>query len=246
MNVNIISQFISGRSGAKVYLAEKNGIVGVYKTNVKDPYGVYELSKKLPFRTPEIYDISDDSIFMEYINGRPLKDVLRDNDPIKIEIVSDFILSYVDYALNSSLGMYDFSEIINKKIEQVSEFVSTSYLSNIKTVYPTSITHGDFTFDNMIYCENEVCLIDLSPTPFTSVYFDMNKLRQDLTGYWFVRQEPSYAPWVSACNKIYSIIDTKHPSMFDDGLYNLMISRILPYCKNNDFDFNYVLNMLIG
>ncbi len=245
MNVNIISQFTSGRSGAKVYLAEKNGIVGVYKTDIKDPHGVAELSKKLPFRTPEIYDISDDAIFMEYINGVSIKEIIKQNESSSLNVISDFILNYIEYAFSSSEGLFDFGDVINEKINKVSSYISPNYFSNMHTIYPKSVIHGDFTFDNMIYYENEIVLIDLSPTPLSSIHFDMNKFRQDLSGYWFVRYEDDNIQWVNYCEEIYRLINDRYPSLFDDKLYNLMISRIFPYCKENTYDFEYIKQIIV-
>lgn len=245
MDVKIISQFESGRSGANTYLAEKDGIIGVYKTNVKSPSKVFELSKVIPFLQPEIYHIDDNSIFMEYIDGITIKEVLYDPSPKIFSVITDYILSYIDFSLSTSTGMHDFTDIINNKILSLNDKVDIHYFKNIKTTHPFTITHGDFTFDNLIYKDGKIYMIDLSPTYFNSIYFDMNKLRQDLTGLWFVRNEKNKNLWTPTCDIIYNNIREKHPDLFDDSIYNLMISRIILYCDNNESDRNYIYNMLI-
>jgi len=240
----MISEFLSGRSKSKVYLAELNGIVGVYKTNIRDTAGIVHLSSRIPFRTPEIYEIDEHSIFMEYIQGNSMKDVLQNADNHTIDVVADFILSYIDFSLSSSYGMFDFSLEVNEKISQVSKYVPSDLFTGIRTSYPRTIVHGDFTFDNLIYTDGKISMIDLSPSVFSSIHFDMNKFRQDISGMWFVRTEVDRTPWVNACNKIYNSIQTAYPMLLDDSLYKLMISRIIPYCDNHVSDRNYVLGML--
>lgn len=245
MDVKILSEFESGRSGAKVYLAEKNGIIGVYKTNVKNPSKVIELSNRIPFLQPDIYDYNHNSIFMEYIDGIALRDVLRDPLSNIVSNLTDYILSYVDFSLSTSSGMYDFSDIINNKISSLNDKVDIQHFKNIKTVHPFTVTHGDFTFDNLIYKDGKIYMIDLSPTDFNSIHFDMNKFRQDLSGLWFVRNQDNKHLWKPTCDTIYKNIQSRHPDLFDDSIYNLMISRIIPYCSDNDFDRQFVLDSLI-
>lgn len=244
MDVNIISEFLSGRSKSKVYLAELNGIIGVYKTNIRDTAGIVELSSRMPFRTPEIYEVDETSIFMEYIKGSSMKDTLRDADSRTIGIVSKFILSYIDFSMSSSSGMFDFSTEINDKISQVSKYVPSGLFSDIRTFHPKTVIHGDLTFDNLIYTDGNISMIDLSPTVFSSINFDINKFRQDISGMWFVRNEVDNSPWINSCNKIYNDIQYAYPTLLDDTLYHLMISRIIPYCDNHVDDRNYVLSML--
>ena len=246
MDVKILNEFESGRSGAKVYLAEKDGIIGVYKTNVKNPLKVFELSKRIPFLQPEIYDYNHNSIFMEYIDGIMMREVLREPSISIVSHITDYILSYIDFSLSTSSGMYDFSDTINNKILSLGDKVDIRYFKNIKTVHPFTVTHGDFTFDNLIYKDGKIYMIDLSPTDFNSIHFDMNKFRQDLSGLWFVRNQDNKHLWRPTCDTIYKNIQLKYPDLFDDATYNLMISRIIPYCSNNEFDRQFVLNSLIS
>lgn len=246
MNVDVINQFKIGRSGAKVYLAKKNNTIGVYKTNIKNAPLVVEISKKLPFDQPEIYDYNHNSIFMEYIDGIALKHALKYPSDTVINQVTDYILSYIEYSLSTATNMnYDFSDIITSKISYLKDFVDVRHFNGIRNTNPYTIVHGDFTFDNLIYKDNKLYMIDVSPTEFNSIYYDMNKFRQDLTGLWFVRNEENKLPWKESCNKIYNKIQYHYPNIFNDIEFNLMVSRIIPYCKNDDFDKNYVLNMLV-
>jgi len=246
MDVDIIRQFQTGRSGAKVYLAKKNGTIGVYKTNIKNARSVVDSSIKLPFDQPEIYEYNDNSIFMEYIDGIPLKQILKNPSSFVTNQIIDYILSYIEYSLSTTTNNnYDFSDIINRKISYLTNYVDISYFSQICHNRPNGVVHGDFTFDNLIYKNNKLYMIDISPTDFNSIYFDMNKFRQDLSGLWFVRNEKNKNAWKPTCDKIYNTIQLKYPDLFDDATYNLMISRIIPYCSGNEFDRQFILNCLI-
>ena len=242
--MEILNQFLSGRSGAFVYLAKRNDVLGVYKSNVKNTSGIIELTKKLPFASPEIYDVTESSIFMEYIDGEPIKNVLLNSDNLVVNIITDYICNYIDFSLSSSTGIKDFSDVITDKITYLSSWISENKFHGIPVNNPKTLVHGDFTFDNLIYKNGKIYMIDCSPTDFDSIYYDINKLRQDLTGRWFVRNEQSTLPYKPYCDKIYNNVNAEFPNIFHDATYNLMVARILPYCEKNVYDKEYILNMI--
>ena len=242
--MKILNQFLSGRSGALVYLAEHNNLVGVYKTNINNTKNIAELSKKIPFPSPEIYEITEDSIFMEYIDGEPIKNVLLNSDKRIISHITNYICEYINFSLSTTDCIKDFSDVVSNKIKQLSPWISDDKFYGIPVTHPKTIVHGDFTFDNLIYRNGKIYMIDFSPTVFDSIYYDINKLRQDLTGRWFVRNEQSPDKFKLQCDTLYNNISNEFPDIFHDSTYNLMIARLLPYCEKNIYDTGYIMNMI--
>lgn len=244
MDVKILNKFTNGRSGASVYLAEYQGTIGVYKTGIKNVPALLELRTKIPFRTPIIYEAIGNEVFMEYIDGISVFDYLNTSE--NVSEISKYICSYIKFSFDSAIGYKDFSKEIEEKILQVSDTISPSVYDGIPRVLPNTIVHGDFTFDNLIYSNGEFVMIDLSPTQFSSIYFDINKLRQDLNGLWFARNKEITDAIVNKCKLIYYDIATEYPNLFNDSIYRLMVSRIISYCEKNSFDLNYVMNLIVG
>lgn len=243
--MQIIKQFFNGRSGASTYLANKDGTLGVFKTNIKSTDGIIDIQNSLPFKTPNIFDIGKHHIFMEYIPGISIKEYLYTFGNSAVLHISDFICQYIDFCNSKTLCNYDYSSEIYSKIEQLSLYVPKSCFDITSTVFPKSVVHGDLTFDNLIYYNKSIYMIDASVTVFDSVHFELNKLQQDLKGLWFVRYETDRKLWDHYCRSIYNIVTSRHPNIFNDNIYRLMVSRVLPYCKNNHFETRYINNMFL-
>ena len=238
--MKIIQEFTNGRSGCYVALAVIDNQLGVYKSGIKNVDQYLLNSKSLPFKKPEIYSYTDTTLFMEYIPGISIKTYLDIATATDLDRLVDYISSYFDFCLNSSIENKDYSNVVlNKQLSINSICDVVTY--NFNCLLPKSITHGDFTFDNLIYYNNDFYMIDISPTDFDSIYFDANKLRQDLTGLWFVRNYNNKANYQLSCNYIYNKLKQKYSNVFNNEIYKFMLSRILPYCINHRKDYDFIM-----
>lgn len=234
---NIINKFGVGRSGAVVTLEEVNGSEVVVKSGLRDVPGVVALHELLEFDKPEIVCYSEDSITMEYIRGVSIATFLNNSDTRGVHKLIDYLGSYFDWCANRSCTT-DYSVAMQQKVIDLEPYVTLDI-----SVTPTTLlggpAHGDFTFDNLIYANNRFYMIDLSPNSLSSVQLDANKLRQDLNGYWFMRDR--YDTNIALqCNTIYtelkrmpagSLILNYFGDLFNTKLYKFQYSRVLPYCK---------------
>jgi hypothetical protein len=224
-----------------VYLVEKNQQLSVYKTNIKNVPGVIESHNLLPFKKPIIYNYTDTSILMEYIPGISIKTYLETSSVTDLNRLVDYISSYYDFCLQRSNTNKDFCDIVKLKQKSINDYCNKNLSFDFNTVLPQSLTHGDFTFDNILYHNGEFYMIDISPTIWDSIYFDANKLRQDLTGLWFVRTEKNKSIYRENCKYIYDCLDKKYPEIFNDQVYKLMLGRVLMYASRSSYEYDFLL-----
>ena len=239
--MELIHQFVNGRSGSSVYLARQSNQIGVYKTKIKNVNDIVTSYNLLPFKKPEIYDYTDTTIFMEYIPGISIRKYLETATVTDLDRLIDYISSYFNFCLNSSTENKDYGDMVSNKQLSINNVCNEQLTYTFKSVLPKSIIHGDFTFDNLLYYNNDFYMIDISPTLFDSVYFDANKLSQDLTGLWFVRNEGNKINWQLNCNYIYNQLVQMFPDLFNNEIYKFMLARILPYCINHKEDYDFIM-----
>jgi hypothetical protein len=235
MSVKILNIFTNGRSGSDVVLATIDNQLGVLKTKIQHIDQMLHLHNQLPFAKPKIYWSTADTVFMEYIPGISIKQYLKVADTAALDKLVEYICSYFDYCIAAS-NPKDYRLLLADKLADSSYILD---YNRFNTVLPSSLIHGDFTFDNLLYHNDQFYMIDLHPTEFNSVYFDANKLRQDLTSGWFIRDEHNTLTWQMGCNYVYRQLDRKYPNLFNDELYKFMLLRVLPYC-NNALDRNFI------
>lgn len=235
-----IHTFSTGRSGSPVSLIEYNGTIAVLKENLKNVNGILELDYNMDLPTPKIYEYTDTSIIMEYVNGISIKTYLEQADKQDVHRLIDYISYYFEYAIARSQPK-EFRPFIEQKIKSLSPYEVNIPIS--KTNLLSGIVHGDFTFDNIIYSDGKFVMIDLSPSEHRSIYFDANKLRQDLTGHWFIRNEINTTNIQLSCSIIYEELQKEYSFLFDDNLYKFMFARVLPYCQN-EFEREFIRNAL--
>ena len=117
----------------------------------------------------------------------------------------------------------------------IRDSINMAKLANsLKFNMPKSLIHGDFTFDNILHKDGEFYLIDANPTDLCSIYFDGSKLRQDIDGFWFLRNRDDKINFKISCKKISEHLKSKYSFMNYNSLYCFMLSRILPYSKNEE------------
>ncbi len=236
--MKIVRRF-KGHSGSSVYLVEKDNKHYVYK-NVDNAEQCVEVLKGLPFPVPEIIEVGKDFILMEYLPGLDMKQYLTYAGSSEIKQLTNFLVDYITSSFETS-SQYDFGKELWEKYSQIKDHADIiTHVAKIPTDLPKGIVHGDLTLENIIFYNNKFYFIDAHPTNLNSIYFDANKLRQDINGLWFVREETDLVNYAVSCNLIYSTLLKKFDNLFNDNIYAFMLARILPYCKR-DLERNLVL-----
>ena len=238
--MKVIRRF-KGHSNSSVFLVTLDGKNCVYKTMLKDAALCAAVADNLPFPTPKIFKIDDQSLLMEYIPGIDMKQYLTYATNNDIDQLISFLIEYIEFCLTSS-SLYDFKKEIAEKYSLTKKFVDIdSHIDLMPKILPKGIVHGDLTLENILFYDNKFYFVDTHYTKLNSIYFDVNKLRQDLTGFWFIREEEDKMNYISSCNSIYESLRSRFPNLFDDHIYAFVLSRVLPYCKR-DLERNLILS----
>jgi tRNA A-37 threonylcarbamoyl transferase component Bud32 len=223
---------LKGHSGATVNLYSNNTVV---KGNYPKARESASILNELPFPTPKILEVSDTSMTMEYINGLDMATYLETED---INPLIDFLSDYISWCDRNSI-LHNFKSEIDAKIDSLMDHIDLKGLIH-DTVMPKSLVHGDLTLENILWYNGDFYLIDANPTELNSIYFDANKLRQDLDCMWFVRDRSKRLEIKIACRRISEKLKRRFDFMRNDAIMVFMLSRILPYSHSEkDREFLY-------
>ena len=234
---------LKGHSGATVSLYKDDEGYKVVKENYSKARESVAILDALPFSTPKIYEVTDNKIVMEYINGQDMASYLESATEEDIDKLINFLTEYIQWCLDNS-EYVDFYESVATKVFDLGKEVNLSFILKEKwSDMPQSLIHGDFTLENIMYSNDKFYLIDANPTNLNSVYFDANKLRQDIDSLWFVRHKKNKLHYKIVCEKISKKLKKRFNFMQNDTIMILMLSRILPYTKDN-FTKNFLLEEL--
>ena len=234
---------LKGHSGATVSLYKDDEGYKVVKENYSKARESVDILNALPFNTPKIYEVTDDKIVMEYINGQDMASYLESATEKDIDKLTNFLTEYIQWCLDNS-EYVDFYEPVLAKVADLSKDINLSFILKEKwSDIPQSLIHGDFTLENIMYLHGKFYLIDANPTNLNSIYFDANKLRQDIDSLWFVRHKKNKLHYKIVCDKISKKLKKRFNFMQNDTIMILMLSRILPYTKDN-FTKNFLLEEL--
>lgn len=225
---------LKGHSGAQVSLYEEDNEYFVVKENYSKARQSAAILELLPFPTPHVFEVSDTHIVMEYINGQDMATYLESADDNAVNKLIDFLKSYIQWCLDNS-DEYVFEEEIEKKVLDVGHCINlNAFVEELKIPMPRSIIHGDFTLENIMYANDQFYFIDANPTDLNSIYFDANKLRQDLDCLWFIRNREDKVHHKIVCDKISRELKKQFDFMRNDTIMVLMLARILPYTKDEE------------
>lgn len=230
-----------GHSGCKVQLFFHNEKYIVKKTGsskLKNSAEILLSLKSKGFNTPEIYQINDTEIHMQYLNGVDMKSYIQNSTHEDIEKLISFLDSYIEYFCRGKKEVI-ISKIIYKlkNIEEKTDlsqlnFFTDDLIEKLPSVVTVGDIHGDFTLENILFYKDQFYLIDANPTDINSVEFDANKLRQDLDCLWFVRNQNNNLTYKIVCDKISNHLKNKWEFMRNDYILIFMLIRILPYCSD--------------
>jgi hypothetical protein len=232
MSVKLLKEF-TGYSGSTVQLIDRGNGPEVYKSNYPSARAYSNLVKQLPFKSPCLYEVGDDYVYMEYLPGLEMSEYIAYADKLALDKLCNFIISYVEWALAVS-AEYNFDNEVRTKLEQLNQYTDTDLFGQFDRCLPRSTIHGDLTLNNIIFYNNNFYLIDMHPTSLNSIVFDLNKLMQDLDSLWFVRNSTDLVNYSISCRYISRMLRDRFPNLFDNKIQAFMLSRILPYSKIDD------------
>jgi len=237
-----IIKTLNGYSGSKIYLMSDDTKVFIRKIdNVDRNYERLIELKKLKFNVPEIYKKNNNVLDMEYIKGLDIKTYLSINN---IDFFLNYIFNLIENFSKSAIAK-DYTEVYNKKLSWIDEskifpFTKKELIDSLPRILPSSVYHGDFTLENIIYDTNNFYLIDCMTSDYDSFIFDLAKMRQDLNCFWFIRNTED-----KNLKKYLSIIDDKiiekYPILKNNSLLILMLLRVYPYTKEDSEDQKLIL-----
>lgn len=236
----VIKTLTGGYSGSNVLLMQDDHRVFVRKVNNIDR-NYLKLIKlfELGYAVPKIYDKQNNVLDIEYFYGSDIRTFLLTGNPNKL---TDYIINNID-SFRKTSSPKSYYNIIKNKLESIKKplpFDLNFFLEKIPHNLESSLCHGDLTLDNIIYkSDGTFGMIDPSEGEFDSWIFDLAKLRQDLEGHWFLRNNP--AKLEVKLLSIKNALRDAYPEAFDDNLYILMLLRVYHYTLEDSLEHKLIL-----
>jgi len=236
---------LKGHSKSTVGLYYKKKKFIVIKEGQKNLGEAARILKKfssLGIKTPLIEIIKEDEIHMEYINGCDMQQYIQNASKVDLDKLIEFINDYYKIIISeaSQSDVHDMSDVIESKLRDISKINFVNQLdfslAELYDLLPKTsrlgLVHGDFTLDNILYKDNNFYLIDSNPTNINSLFYDANKIRQDIDCFWFIRDQQQKKNYSIACAYMSKTLKQKWKFLCDDYILIFMLLRIFPYCND--------------
>lgn len=233
---------LTGFSGSNVFLVRcpVRGLfikkIGAVSRNIERISAL----ERLNYPVCKILSSSENELDLEYIHGLDISTYLTHNGPKKL---IDFLINILKrFAIQGSIK--NFTKDIIKNTEWIDTdtelpFTQKQLFQDEFLIVPSSVYHGDLTFENILYSNDSFYLIDAVTTIYDSYVFDIAKLRQDLDCKWFLRR--SYS---SIDVKLYSIkkaLLEEFPEANNDIFLILMLLRVYNYTLPGSYERDFIL-----
>lgn len=251
-NTTLIKEF-NGFSGSKIFLLKNMFPIDITKEyylvrkegNIERNYEKLKVLYEEGFDVPKIFHKNGDSIDMQFILGDDIKSFLDRRD---ISELWNFIKTTIDRFRKTSIKK-DYTDTYKEFLEEFRgdkflPFTVDQLLDKLPKELDCSLCHGDFTFENLIYKNGKFYMIDASTGIFDSWIFDLAKLRQDIDGRWFLRNEKNKNAYKIEIKFIRDKLLQEYPEVFNDYLYILMLLRVYKYSHNRINERLILLNEL--
>lgn len=249
------------------------------KNQIKKQEHAYSiLNGKGNIYIPEIYKTtySDNkvSMIMEYIYSKNFMEYFEYATKQSIDNLSKFLTNFIDYEIsNSTLVNVDKSIVINKwnsvkahiesnehinKNDKVKQIVNkcqkifTMFNESQKQLYlPIGMCHGDLTFSNILFSNDNYYIIDFLDSFIESPLLDIVKIRQDTKYGWSaLMYTKSYDKirFDIICKKIDNYIDEYfNQTIWYADNYNIFqlmnFLRVIQYAKEDNV-INYLISTI--
>lgn len=241
---DVLVKELTGFSGSIVTLiqnTEQNLMFVRKQGNTDRNYKQLTLLAEHGISVPTIYNKVGVTLDMEYIAGLDMKTYILMQG---VKILGDFIIELMQYFRKSTYTK-NYSEVYNTHLEFINSdpylpFSKTDFISKIPVELPQSLSHGDFTLENIIYARTEkFYLIDAVTCDYDSWIFDIAKLRQDIEGKWFIRNQNVMLD--SQLLHLKNRLKKEMPEAFNDYFYILMLLRVYVHATPNSTEHQFIL-----
>jgi len=267
-----MSVILKGHSGCRlevIYSGNKTIVRKTSKSIEYNPRLYLQAEKQLScsfdgFYTPQIYNVALDKaglcyIDMEYIPGvsvanllidmqvDKIKELVRKLLTIRTEVYQPAANTDREIFLNKILSINTSLHLINDK------YVFESAIHQLNSYHwqieKTFNCHGDLTFENILYWNDKIYLIDYLDTFFNSWKIDAAKILQDLESKWSFRDQSELPQNLIVRLKIFKQIFFEEllfmGMTFKDysDLYHILLLsllRIVPYSIYNQHTMLYL------
>ncbi|MBN2350338.1 MAG: phosphotransferase [Bacteroidales bacterium] len=225
------------------------------------------------FNAPAVFQYSKGSdrqlawFDMEYIYGEKYNEYFEKCTVQQLNRNLEIFLEYFSRSLDLSVPKKTDPEVFLQKTKQIREAVSEDILKD--PVFSTTLTyleqnvpdgylprnpcHGDFTFSNMIFSNNNIYLLDFLDSFIDSPLIDLVKLRQDTKFYWTLFIDKTIQNHqATKIIQILNYFDRQIQQYFMNNSYiqgwydyleKLNLIRILPYLKTKN-EIMFVMDCL--
>lgn len=239
MAAKIIKEF-QGHSGSRIFLMNKRDHFFVRKQgNVTRNFNQYEQLKTLNIPMPAIYHMFDDTIDMEYIDGLDMKTYLDSKQPDTLLYFLESLIS----KFSMTIRLVDYRPMIAQFLDLINldefPFDEHQILKLVPAQIPSSPYHGDLTLENILWSDQQgFVTIDGQTGIWDSYIFDICKLRQDLTCYWFIRD--SDLDIKDKLMYIEQALLKRWPIADNHALLTLMLLRVYRYCNEGSTEQKFI------
>jgi aminoglycoside phosphotransferase (APT) family kinase protein len=189
---------------------------------------------------------------MEFVRGPDGTSYLTRATYEEVAALADRLCNYIKFAASrpplteaTHGGLFDalYSKLC--EVQEKTKRISTEDLSNLflaldrlrrRGALAATLCHGDLTLQNMVVSDRgEIWVVDLLDAPFEHYWQDVAKLHQDLSGGWYLLEQPPVAQCVldfvvRQLMSAATALDEIYPQ-----LHALLVAstfvRILPYAR---------------
>lgn len=226
-------RILHGGSGATIY--QLGDIVAKQMQSIEEAERVIEWSKGTKLKHPKIIGNVYETLYMEYIDGRPACDCMDEDlfNAIMIDVEkeagepakgfrTELLLQALDRHKGRDAGIDDLIEDCKQRLRAGGKALQKH----------ASASHGDMTLSNIIVRNGERYYIDPRHQPEASTYLlDLAKLRMSLSGYEriFGINAADLREWLA---KIDRITDARGITKIVKTLELMYILRLTKYGKD--------------
>ena len=218
----------------------------------------FQLESSFDFKVPRVLQRSDDNepltwFEMPYLHGQKYSEFFERANILEIKkLATKFNQYFNDSFEKSEVAKID-QAIFLDKLQALKNLLLTRTVINqslMQEVYhylervpgseiPVRSCHGDFTFSNMLFCDDGIYLVDFLDSFVDSPLIDLVKFRQDTFFYWSLLIENQLPESRSA--KIIQIFNYLDGQVLENLTHNKFVKewynylqvfnllRILPY-----------------